>query len=56
MKDVAVATFKVKERPVLGAKFSSPISRPTFGTNVTGPETMRGKTPAEKLAERVKRK
>lgn len=56
MKDVAVATFKVKEHPVLGAKFSSPISRPTFGMNVTGPETMRGKTPAEKLAERVKRK
>ena len=56
MKDVAVAAFKVKEHPVLGAKFSSPISRPTFGMNVTGPETMKGKTPAEKLAERVKRK
>lgn len=56
MKDVAVAAFKVKEHPVLGAKFSSPISRPTFSMNVTGPETMKGKTPAEKLAERVKRK
>lgn len=56
MKDVAVAAFKVKEHPVLGAKFSSPISRPTFSINGTKSETTRGKTPAEKLAERVKRK
>lgn len=55
MKDVAVAAFKVKEHPVLGAKFSSPISRPTFGMQKSE-EMMRGKTPAEKLAIGVKRK
>lgn len=54
MKDVAVATFKVKEHPVLGAKFSSPISRPTFGIQKS--EDTRLKTPAEKLAVGVKRK
>ncbi len=54
MKDVAVAAFKVKEHPVLGAKFSSPISRPTFGMQKS--EDTRLKTPAEKLAVGVKRK
>lgn len=54
MKDVAVAAFKVKEHPVLGAKFSSPISRPTFGIQKS--EDARLKTPAEKLAVGVKRK
>lgn len=54
MKDVAVAAFKVKEHPVLGAKFSSPISRPTFGIQKS--EDTRLKTPAEKLAVGVKRK
>lgn len=54
MKDVAVAAFKVKEHPVLGAKFSSPISRPTFGIQKS--EDSRLKTPAEKLAVGVKRK
>lgn len=54
MKDVAVAAFKAKEHPILGAKFSSPISRPTFGMPKS--EDMRGKTPAEKLAVGVKRK
>lgn len=56
MKDVAVAAFKMKERPVFGARFSSPISKPTFGVSVTKSELIKGKTPAEKLAERVKRK
>ena len=54
MKDVAVAAFKVKGHPVLGAKFSSPISRPTFGIQKS--EDTRLKTPAEKLAVGVKRK
>lgn len=54
MKDVAVAAFKVKEHPVLGAKFSSPISRPIFGMQKS--EDTRLKTPAEKLAVGVKRK
>ena len=54
MKDVAVAALKVKEHPVLGANFSSPISRPTFGIQKS--EDARLKTPAEKLAVGVKRK
>ncbi len=54
MKDVAVATFKMKEHPVFGTRFSSPISKPTFGMPKS--EDMRGKTPAEKLAVGVKRK
>lgn len=54
MKDVAVAAFKMKERPVFGSRFSSPISKPTFGMPKS--EDMRGKTPAEKLAVGVKRK